>query len=127
VSVLTTKFKKGLAYLSDVFPDYTLIFMLWSPVIKSRRAGSKDNQMRDVIKIANVLKSECQIEIELIVNRKFQEALEGLRAVARGTTYVMASPVMRYLQIEESLASYLLGGNAADHYIPFATSRSLNF
>jgi uncharacterized protein YlzI (FlbEa/FlbD family) len=108
VGRLTAKFKKDIAYLSKEFPDYMRVYMLWSPIVRNQKIGSKHNQLRDIKNIADTLKSEYQVQIELIVNRKFQEALQALRAVARDISKELDSSVMRYLQVEEYLAVHLL-------------------
>jgi hypothetical protein len=105
---LTTKFKKDIAYLAKAFRDYTHVFMLWSPVVRNQKSGSKHNQLKDIEKISDTLKSDCQVQIELVINQKFKEALEALRKVARATTKEMDSSIMRYLQVEERLDAHLL-------------------
>jgi hypothetical protein len=107
VKRLTTKFQKDVSYLRKAFPDYTRIFMLWSPVVRNQKSGSKHNQLNDTQNIADALKSEYKVEIELIVNKKFQEVLAELREVARKTKEEMDSSVMRYLQVEEHLKRHL--------------------
>lgn len=57
--------------------------MLWSPVVRNQELGAKHNRMKDVAAIADALKSEFGVEIEMVINRRFQEALEALRRVAR--------------------------------------------
>jgi hypothetical protein len=107
VKRLTTKFKKDIAYLCKAFPDYTPVFMLWSPVVRNQKTGSKHNQLKDIQDIAVMLKAECAVEIELVVNKKFQEALSALREIARKTRNELDSSVMRYLQVEEHLKRHL--------------------
>lgn len=108
VNRLTAKFKKDVAYLSNAFPDYTRIFMLWSPIVRNQKVGSKHNQLRDIADIAQIMKSDCQVDIEMIVNRRFQEAIEALRKVAGDAAEEMVSSMMRYLQVEEHLQHHLL-------------------
>lgn len=79
---LIAKFRKDVAYLCKEFPDYERVYMLWSPVVRNQKTGAKHNQMNDIKVIAETLNSESQVQIEMVVNRKFQEALEALRAVA---------------------------------------------
>jgi len=104
---LTAKFKKDVAYVRNNFKDYNHIFMLWSPIVRNQKAGSKHNQLAHVAKIAKNLESELQAKLELIINQKFQEALKSLREVARKTSKELDSLVMRYLQVEERLAAHL--------------------
>ena len=108
VNRLTAKFRKDIAYLSKAFPDYTRVFMLWSPVVRNQKSGSKHNQLKDIKDIADTLSSECKVQIEMIINQKFQEALDALRRVARDTTMEMDSSGMRYLQVEEYISAHLL-------------------
>jgi|HubBroStandDraft_3_1064219.scaffolds.fasta_scaffold50619_2 hypothetical protein len=122
VGRLTAKFKKDIAYLSKEFPDYTRVYMLWSPIVRNQKIGSKHNQLRDIKNIADTLKSEYQVQIELIVNRKFQEALEALRAVARDISKELDSSVMRYLQVEEYLAAHLLSAGMTNLSTPSSPS-----
>jgi len=81
--------------------------MLWSPVVRNQKTGSKYNQIKDTQDIADAIKSEYDVEIELVVNKKFQNALVTLRDVARKTKSEMDSSVMRYLQVEEHLRRHL--------------------
>ena len=43
------------------------------------------------------------VELELVYNQKYQDCINELREVAKKTTQVMSSPIMRFLQIEEKL------------------------
>jgi len=114
VKRLTTKFKKDVDYLCKAFPDYTRVFMLWSPVVRNQKSGAKYNKTKDTQDISDALKSEREVEIELVVNKKFQEALVALRAVARTTKSEMDSSVMRYLQVEEHLKRHLSSAGMKD-------------
>lgn len=104
---LTAKFRKDVQYVQKEFPEYHHIFMLWSPIVKNQRAGSKYNQMEDVRQIADTIESELGVKIKLVVNETFQEALQDLREAARRETKELDSSVMRYLQVEERLATHL--------------------
>jgi hypothetical protein len=104
---LTTKFKKDVAYVRANFRDYDQVFMLWSPIVRNQKPGSKHNQLAHVAEIAKIIESEVHAKIELVINQQFQRALEALRKVAGTTTKELDSFVMRYLQVEERLASHL--------------------
>jgi hypothetical protein len=122
VNRLTTKFKKDVDYLCKAFPDYTRVFMFWSPVVRNQKSGAKHNQLKDTQDIADALKSKSNVEIELIVNKRFQEALVALREVARKTKKEMDSSVMRYLQVEEHLKRHLRSVGMKELAIPLSPS-----
>jgi len=110
---LTAKFRKDIAYIRKAFPDYTHVFMLWSPVVRNQRAGSRYNQINDVRQIVETIKSELGAIIEPVINEAFMEALASLREVAGRETKELDSSVMRVLQVEEHLARHLKRPNNA--------------
>ena len=77
--------------------------MLWSPVVKNQRAGSKHNQLNDVTQVVATIERECGIVIETRVNDSFAEGLQELREVAARETKELDSSVMRFLQLEAYL------------------------
>ncbi len=101
------KFKKNHAYLREAFPAYAVRLMLWSPVVKNQAEGSKHNQTRDLIEIQDAVREAVGSEVELVVNAAYQARLDELRQVARRETKELASPIMRYLQVEEHLKLHL--------------------
>ncbi len=104
---LTAKFRKDVEYIRKAFPDYKHVFMLWSPVVKNQKTGSKDNQLDAVHQIIDTIKTEFGLLIEPVVNEKFQSALGALRAAARSETKELDCSVMRFLQVEEYLAGHV--------------------
>ncbi len=104
---LTAKFRKACAYLRKAFPDYQHVLMLWSPVVRNQRAGSKHNQLADVRAIVDALAKDEKADVVPVVNERFQEVLNELRAHARNETKEMGSTVMRFLQVEEHLKRHL--------------------
>jgi hypothetical protein len=104
---LTAKFRKDIQYLRTAFPEYQHVLMLWSPIVKNQRDGSKYNQMADVQQIVDNIQAECRIGVELMINEDFRTALKKLRSVAGTTSKELDSSVMRYLQVEERLAAHL--------------------
>ena len=78
--------------------------MLWSPVV---RAGKQTDV---VTSIKRVLKERHSVDLELIVNREYFQKLEELRQEAKELTRRPAHPVMRFLQIEESVKRYVRAG-----------------
>lgn len=104
---LTAKFRKDINYIRSAFADYNQVYMLWSPVVKDQREGAKHNQLRDVRDITVAIEQELGVTIDAIVNQRFQDALDELRAVAKAETKELDSAVMRYLQVEEQLRKHL--------------------
>ncbi len=108
VSRLTAKFKKDIEYIRKAFPEYRHVFMLWSPVVKNQRAGSKHNQLEDIQQIVDKISCDLNATVEPVVNEKFQEALKLLREAAGAETKELDSSVMRFLQVEEHLGHHLI-------------------
>lgn len=107
VPKLLAKFNKDIDYAQKAFPDYRHVFMFWSPVVRDQRAGSKNNQLRDVMDVVAKLEQKRGITLQPIINERFQEALTAMRAFAGTQTKELDSSVMRYLQVEEHLAKHL--------------------
>jgi hypothetical protein len=107
VDKFAKKFDKDIKYANEFFPDYKKIFMLWSPIVKSTKEGSKHNQMRDVEEIKNTINKKFNVNLELIINEKFLECIQELRNVAKETTQAMPTTIMRFLQIDEKTEKYV--------------------
>jgi Holliday junction resolvase-like predicted endonuclease len=103
---LVGKFKKDIAYAKKYFRGYKRVFMLWSPIIRDTRPGSKHSQRRDVTEIQRQLRREG-IDLQVVVNDDFQTAIRQLRAVALKETKELKSSVMRLFQIETKLDDHL--------------------
>lgn len=101
------KFDKDIKYAKEFFKGYEAIFMLWSPIVKSTKEGSKHNQMRDVEQIRDTLNEKFGINLELIINEKFMECLDNLRDVAQKKTQAMPTTIMRFLQIDTKTRAYV--------------------
>ena len=98
---LLAKFERGLGYARKYFSDLEESLMLWSPVIRAGR------QTDIVTSIKRILKERHSVDLELIVNREYFQKLEDLRQEASELTRSPAHPVMRFLQIEESVKRYV--------------------
>ena len=107
VTKLTEKFSKDIEYANKYFPDYTRQFMLWSPIVRKSRDGAKLNQMIDVEAITANIQAKYGVPLECIINEKFAGCLAELREYARNETKELKSPVLRLMQIEESLKKYV--------------------
>ena len=110
---LTAKFRKDIEYIRKAFPEYEHVFMFWSPVVKNQRSGSKYNQVEDVQRVVETIRSELGATIQPVINEKFKEALDLLREVAANETKELDSSVIRLLQVEEHLAKHLKRPNLA--------------
>jgi len=101
------KFRKDIKYAKEYFADYEQHFMLWSPIVKKAGETAKNDQFKNVKEIEKNLRQEFGIELELIINREYQECLEELRKHVRKETKEFKSPVLRMMQIEETLKRHL--------------------
>ena len=103
VQKLTDKFSRDIEYAQKYFDEYNQHFMLWSPIVKDTRGKPENNQMLHLKEIKTNIKERYGIDIECIVNEKFQECLVELRTYARAQTKELQCPLMRLMQIEEYL------------------------
>lgn len=100
IQKLTDKFSRGIEYALNYYKEYDQHFMLWSPIVK-------ESKMQHLTEMQENIRRKYSIDIECIVNEKFQECLEELRNFARQQTTVFHCPLMRLMQIEESLAKHV--------------------
>ncbi len=107
VKKLTEKFKRDITYTRKYLPDFKAHYMLWSPVVKSRKNESEYDQMKHLQQVHKNIQEEFSEDLQLIVNLEFSKRLEQLREKACKTTADLKSPVMRMLQIEGQLAKYV--------------------
>ena len=108
VKRIVKKFSKDInEYNTEEYNDYKKHFMLWSPIVKSAKSTSKNNQMKDVNEIVRIIKDRHDIDLEVIINEDYYDCLLTLREHAGKETKALESPVMRYLQIEERLKKHL--------------------
>jgi Holliday junction resolvase-like predicted endonuclease len=101
------KFKNNIAYAKKYFPEYTQQFMLWSPIVKDPKTGTKFNQTKDIDEIVTELLKQFQVNIEVFSNKRYMDCLIELREYARKETKELKSPVLRLFQIEEKLSEHL--------------------
>ena len=67
-------------------------FMLWSPIVKKSKGKPEYNQMQHLTEIQENIKRKYNIDIECIVNERFQECLEELRGYAKKETKALHCP-----------------------------------
>jgi len=101
------KFEKNIEFANRKFADWQKVFMLWSPIVKKTKEGSKHDQMRDVGEIKKIIKNRFNQDIQVIVNSDYLRCINELRKVAKSRTDEIKSPLMRFMQIEEKLKAYL--------------------
>ena len=80
--------------------------MLRTPIARQSKTGSSTNPFRDLQDIKQDVKNIHSINLTIVANKDFLDAIEELRAVAAKRTDQMNSPIMRFLQIEEQLKKY---------------------
>ena len=109
VQKLTDKFSKAIEYVrkDPNLKQYDHHFMFWSPIVKVSKGKPENNQLRHLTEIQENIKRKYSIDIECIVNEKFQECLEELRNFARHESKVLQCPLMRLMQIEEQLDKHV--------------------
>lgn len=110
VGKLLEKFNKDIDYAERFFDDHTKVYMLWCPIVRASRPGSKYDQMRDVAEIRDTLKRDRGIDLQLVINERFQEAIDALKQYARQETKELKSLVLRLFQLEEKLARHVAKG-----------------
>ncbi len=103
VNRLVKKFRNDIEYGNTNFKDFERVYMLWTPVAKSTGKNAKNDPFKDLQEIKNKVKSDHNIDLTIIANRDYMNAIEELRKVAAKTSYAMTSPIMRFMQIEETL------------------------
>ncbi|MDV6340671.1 hypothetical protein R2083_02740 [Nitrosomonas sp. Is35] len=104
---LTEKFSRDIEYANKYFPHYERHIMLWSPIIKGSRENSKYSQEKDIAKIRANIKAKYGFDIEFVINERFLDCFNELRKFARTKTEELKNPVLRLLQIEESLLKHV--------------------
>jgi hypothetical protein len=107
VQKLTEKFSRDIEYANKYLADYKRHFMLWSPIVKDSQGNASYNQLGHLAEIGANIREKYDIELEYVINDKFQACLEQLREFARAATAELQCPVMRLLQIEQHLARHV--------------------
>lgn len=98
------KFNKNIDYAEKYFKDYKKQrFMLWSPIVKESKPGSKYNQLNMVNQVRQEILTNRNVEVELVINEIFMDKLSKLRTFSGKISEELKSPVLRLMQIEERL------------------------
>lgn len=107
VAKLTEKFSRDIEYAEKYFADYDRHYMLWTPIVKSGGKGAKYNQVNHIAEIGSNIEAKYGVDVEFVVNEKFQRCLAEMRAFAGSHTAELKCPVMRMMQIEEWLGKHV--------------------
>ncbi|WP_299444107.1 hypothetical protein [uncultured Aquimarina sp.] len=103
-----SKFKKDIEYAKTYFEGFTVIPMLWSPIVKISNKTAKYNTHSELTRLKEKIKSEYQLDLQLIINENYAQALDSLKDFASKTTSAFTSPVMRLFQIEKNLNKHIV-------------------
>ena len=107
VNKLFEKFSKDIDYANKYFDGYKKRIMLWSPIVKKSRDASKHCQVRDLEALQSKILEKYGLELEYIINDSFLNCMNKLRIHANKKTEELKSPVLRLMQIEETLKRHL--------------------
>ena len=97
------KFKKDIDYGMRYFADYNIKVMLWSPIVAISRESAKYNTFKELQELKKDIESQYGLELELIINSKYQQCLNELKDFALSHTAMFTSGLMRTFQIEKNL------------------------
>ena len=107
IEKLTDKFARDIEYAREHLSQFKQHFMLWSPIVKTPKRKSANNQMQHVETVkANIL-DMYGVELDCIINERYQACLLELRDHAAGESKAIPCPMMRFMQIEEQLRKHL--------------------
>ena len=107
VQKLTDKFSRDIEYVRNYLNQYEPHFMLWSPIVKNTKGKPEYNQIRHLNAIKENINARYGIELECIVNERFNQCLEELRRFAAAQTRELQCPLTRLMQIEEYLNKHI--------------------
>lgn len=101
------KFDKDIAYARKYFSSYTIRPMIWSPVVKIQGEKAKYNTLVELNSVVKHVSKKYKLDLDLIINDKFQKAINELKEYTDKETSEFKSNVMRMFQIENSLDKHL--------------------
>jgi len=101
------KFDKDIAYAQKYFNNYTIKPMIWSPIVRVSGENAKYNTLAELNRVVDYVNEKYNLELKLIINEKFFEAINALKEYTDKETSEFKSNVMRMFQIERSLDKHL--------------------
>lgn len=99
------KFKRDIDYVTQMFPNYKIFPMFWSPIVKNTTSNPAETGLIAVKNELSILYPNVA-PMELIINEEWSSKVDELRKVAKGKSNELFG-VMRVFQIEEWLNDYL--------------------
>lgn len=85
------KFIRAKKYVDLNYSGYNYYFQLWSPLVHKAKIDAIKKCMKD-------LNSKC-INLELVINDKFIEAIEKIKKYVQSISAALSTPSLRTLQI----------------------------
>ena len=101
------KFEKDIKYGEKYLAEFTKVYMLWSPIVKTGREGSKYNQLNDIKSIQKLIREQFNVDLHIIINEEYMKCINELRKIALKRTDEIRSPILRFMQIEEKLRLHI--------------------
>ena len=107
VNKLVEKFTRDISYARDYLGEYAHHFMLWSPIVKDNKGNPQYNQLGHLAEVKQRIFETTQVELDCVVNGRFQAAMGEMREYAGRQTAELQCPLMRLLQIEQLLGRHV--------------------
>lgn len=104
---LKGKLDKDIQYAKKYFSDYKVIPMIWSPIVKMSGIKAKYNALKELERVQTYIKDEYSLDLQLIINASFKEAIEKLKNHSESKSSEFKSNVMRMFQIERRLEKHI--------------------
>jgi len=102
-----SELEKDITYAERYFKGYQIIPMIWSPIVKISLGKAKYDTLNELHRVVEHVREKYRLEVELIINHKFSQAMDELKEVAGSETSEFKSNVMRMFQIEKTLEKHL--------------------
>ena len=101
------KLDKDIQYAKKYFKRYTIIPMIWSPIVKISGIKAKYNTLKELERVKTYIKNTYNLDLHLVINASFKDAIEKLKEHTDTKTAEFKSNVMRMFQIERRLEKHL--------------------
>lgn len=107
------KFRDIAAYVDHRYEGFNKRYMLWVPVVTEHGREFVRNPMQDLSEIVTMIKIESGIDVDVIANERFAQALKQVRQALGNTPKILQSPILRFIQLEEQLNRHVANQPAA--------------
>lgn len=81
--------------------------MFWSPIVRISSERAKYNTIGELTRVREKIESQYGLNLELVINDKYVDALSVLKNIAAQQTAKFNSSVMRVFQIEKNLERHI--------------------